>query len=81
MAWVKTIEPETATGLLKKIYESAEKRAGYIPSMTKLQSLRPEAMNIGFTLYRELMDSPTGITHRQRVLIATVVSKVNGCYW
>ena len=51
MAWVKMIEPETATGLLKKIYESAEKRAGYIPNMTKLQSLRPETMNTSFTLY------------------------------
>ena len=81
MAWVKMIEPETATGLLKKIYESAEKRAGYIPNMTKLQSLRPETMNTSFTLYRQLMDSPTGISQRQRVLVATVVSKINGCYW
>ena len=81
MAWVKMIEPEAATGLLKGIYESAEKRAGYVPNMTKLQSLRPETMNIGFALYRRLMDAPAGISRRQRILIATVVSKINGCYW
>jgi alkylhydroperoxidase family enzyme len=81
MAWVKMIEPKAATGLLKEIYESAKKRAGYVPNITKLQSLRPETMDIGFALYRQLMDAPTGISRRQRVLIATVVSRINGCYW
>jgi alkylhydroperoxidase family enzyme len=81
MAWIKTIAPEAATGKLKEIYEAASARAGYVPQMTRLQSLRPETMEIGFSLYRHLMDAPTGITRRQRVLIATVVSKVNGCHW
>jgi alkylhydroperoxidase family enzyme len=81
MAWIKTIPPEAATGKLKEIYDAAAARAGFVPQMTRLQSLRPETMEIGFALYRQLMDAPTGITRRQRVLIATVVSKVNGCFW
>ena len=81
MAWINIVEPETATGKLKKIYELARKRAGDVPNITKLQSLRPETMNIGFALYRQIMDAPTGISRRLRVLIATVVSKVNGCYY
>lgn len=81
MAWVKMIEPEAATGRLKEIYEFASKRAGHVPNITKLQSLRAETMNIGFALYRQIMDAPTGISRLQRVLIATVVSKVNGCHY
>ena len=81
MAWIKMIEPDNAQGLLKDIYEAAEKRAGYVPKMTQLQSLRPETMSIGFSLYRQIMESPSGISRRLRVLIATVVSKINGCLW
>ena len=32
-------------------------------------------------MYRQLMDAPTGISSRQRVLIATVASEINGCYY
>ena len=81
MPWVKTIEPEAATDRLKEIYESATKRAGYVPNIVRLQSLRPETMGIGLELYKQIMDSPTGISRRLRVLIATAVSKVNGCYY
>ncbi len=81
MAWIKIIEPEAATGGLKRIYESARERAGYVPNITKLQSLRPETMSLGFALYQQIMDAETGISRLQRVLIATVVSKVNGCYY
>ncbi len=81
MAWVKIIEPETATDQLKKIYDAARERAGYVPNITKLQSLRPETMSLGFALYQQIMDAETGISRLQRVLIATVVSKVNGCYY
>ena len=81
MAWIKTIETESATGRLKGIYESATKRIGHVPNITKLQSLRPETMGAGFALYQQIMDAPTGISRRLRVFIATVVSKVNGCYY
>jgi len=81
MAWVQTVEPEEATGKVKEIYEGAMARAGYLPQIAMIQSLRPDTASAGFTLYRQLMDSPTGISRRQRVLIATVVSKVNGCFY
>jgi hypothetical protein len=64
IAWIKTIAPEAAAGKLKEIYDAAAAPAGYMPQMTRLQSLRPETMEIGFALYRQLMDAPTGITRR-----------------
>jgi uncharacterized peroxidase-related enzyme len=81
MPWVPTVAEDQATGLLADDYQKARERAGRVPNITKLQSLRPEATAHVFGLYCQLMDTPTGLTKRERVLIATVVSKVNGCLY
>jgi uncharacterized peroxidase-related enzyme len=81
MAWVQTVDDETATGDLRELYRRIRERAGKVPNIAKLQSLRPKTTAHGFDLYCQIMDDPTGITKRERVLIATVVSKVNGCLY
>jgi len=81
MPWVPTVPEEQAKGPLVDVYRKARDRAGKVPNIAKLQSLRPETTAYGFELYCQLMDAPTGISRRERVLIATVVSKVNGCFY
>ncbi|QDV88982.1 hypothetical protein RAS2_00410 [Phycisphaerae bacterium RAS2] len=81
MSWVSTITQEQATGLLAKIYDETRARCGKVINLVKVQSLRPESMAIGRQMYRQVMDGPGGLTRLQRVLIATVVSKVNGCLY
>jgi alkylhydroperoxidase family enzyme len=81
VAWVQTINPEVATGRLREVYDRIRQRKGNVPNIARLQSLRPETMNLGFSLYCQLMDDPTGISRRERALIATVVSKTNGCHY
>ena len=81
MSWVKTVPETEARGLLKTIYDETAATNGRVLNLVKVQSLRPETMAIGRTLYRHLMDSPGGLTKLQRVLIATVVSKLNGCFY
>jgi uncharacterized peroxidase-related enzyme len=81
MAWVQTIAEDAAAGTLREVYERVRQRAGVVPNIAKVQSLRPETMGHGFNLYCQIMDAPTGIARRERVLIATVVSKVNGCLY
>ena len=81
MAWVQTIPVDAASGKLQEVYRRARDRAGFVPNIAKLQSLRPKTMERGFDLYCQVMDDPTGIGRRERVLIATVVSKVNGCLY
>ena len=81
MAWVQTVAEEDASGKLHEVYRRVRERAGAVPNIAKLQSLRPLTMGFGFGLYCQLMDDPTGIGKRERVLIATVVSKVNGCLY
>jgi uncharacterized peroxidase-related enzyme len=81
MAWVQTVGEDSATGSLLDVYRRVRERAGKVPNIARVQSLRPEAMSFGFGLYCQLMDAPTGLSKRERVLIATVVSKVNGCLY
>jgi alkylhydroperoxidase family enzyme len=81
MSWIRTVPEEQATGLLVQIYNEARAKFGKVINLVRVQSLRPEAMAIGRQLYRHLMDGPGGLTRLQRVLIATVVSKINGCHY
>jgi uncharacterized peroxidase-related enzyme len=81
MAWVQMVPEEAATGKLRELYQRARERAGAVPNIAKVQSLRPETASLGFDLYCQMMDDRTGVSRRERVLIATVVSKVNGCLY
>ena len=81
MAWVQMVPETAASSDLREVYERVRKRAGFIPNIAKVQSLRPRTMARGFDLYCQIMDDPTGISKRERALIATVVSKVNGCLY
>lgn len=81
MSWIRTVPEERAEGLLARIYDQTRAKLGHVINLVKVQSLGPETMAIGRNLYTHLMDAPGGLTRRQRVLIATVVSKVNGCLY
>jgi uncharacterized peroxidase-related enzyme len=75
------VSEEAATGKLRELYRRTRERAGVVPNIARVQSLRPETASRGFDLYCQVMDDPSGLSRRERVLIATVVSKVNGCYY
>ncbi len=81
MSWVRTVPEEGAEGLLAEVYQQTRERMGKVVNLVRVQSLRPETMALGRQLYRHLMDSPGGLSRLQRVLIATVVSKTNGCFY
>jgi alkylhydroperoxidase family enzyme len=82
VAWIRTIAPEAATGLLKSLYEQAVARAGKVFNVVRLQSLRPEVLRASIALYVELVKSPRSpLSRSQRELIATVVSSTNGCHY
>lgn len=82
MSWIKTVSPDRATGLLKQLYEAAMKRAGKIYNVIRLQSIRPKVLRASTQLYMELMHSPEGgLSRAQREMIATAVSRANGCHY
>ena len=82
MAWIETIAPEAATGLLRRLYDQAVRRAGKVWNVLRLQSLRPETLRASTDLYLEVMHSPRcPLTRAQREMIATSVSRENGCHY
>ena len=81
MCWVKTIEEAEARGRLQEIYAESRSEHGRVLELVKVQSLLPDAMHLGRKLYRCLMTATSGLSRLQRVLIATVVSRENGCFY
>ena len=82
MAWVRTVPPEEATGLLKSLYDAAIKRAGRVFNVIRLQSIRPKVLRASTMLYSEVMSGKeNALTRAQREMIATVVSRINECHY
>ncbi len=82
MAFIDTISPERATGLLRKLYDQSLQRAGRVFQVLQIQSLRPHTLDASTRLYVEVMRSPRSpLSRAQRELIATVVSRENGCHY
>lgn len=81
MSWVRTVPEDEAQEGLSAIYGETKAKFGRVINLVKVQSLKPETMVLGRRLYRHLMDSPGGLSRLQRVAIATVVSKINGCLY
>ena len=82
MAWIKTVDPDEATGLLGTIYEQSRIRTGKVFNIVRLQSLHPRVLGSSLQLYLELMHAPDNELDRaQREMIAVVVSRTNECFY
>ena len=81
MAYIRTIAPEEATGELKQHYDAAMKRAGRVFNIVRLQSLNPRALGASVRLYETLMLAPGILPRATREMLATVVSREQGCFY
>lgn len=81
MAWIKTVEPEEATGELQAEYDKAVRRAGKVFNILKVQSLNPAALKASIQLYLATMYGPSGLTRAEREMLGTVVSWANHCFY
>lgn len=80
--YIRTVPPEEATGLLRKLFDEAVRRAGKVFNVLRIQSVRPHVLDATVKLYAEVMHSPRGPLSRvQREMVATVVSRVNQCHY
>ncbi len=81
MAWIKMVEPEQATGELKREYDQAVRRAGRVFNILKVQSLNPCALRASMEMYLATMYGPSGLSRAEREMLATVVSWANHCFY
>ena len=74
MPWIEQISYEKATGLLKKEFDAAIKRAGRIWGIVGIMSLNAGAMKGSMEMYGAIMHRPSPLSRAQRELLATVVA-------
>lgn len=81
MFWIRTVPDQEAAGGLKKQYQAARKRAGRVFHVIRAMSLNPESLRASISFYREVMFGASPLSRTERELLATVVSRVNDCFY
>ena len=81
MPWIKQIEIDDATGLLKLEFDKALKRAGRVWHIVHIMSLNPRVLKGSLDFYGAVMFGPSPLARWQREMLATVVSRENGCHY
>jgi len=81
MGFIKTIPPDEATDRLKRVYDSAIKRAGSVANVLRIQSLNPKVLQAGVQLYQAIMHAESSLSRAEREMIAVVVSVENECFY
>jgi uncharacterized peroxidase-related enzyme len=79
MAWIKTVEPEEATGRTKEVLDRIEKERGHIANIFRAESLEPDILAVQVDLYVQLLMGPGPLSREEREMIAVVVSAANKC--
>lgn len=77
MPWIRTIDPDDATGRLAEVYGWQSSKLGRPTEFTQLGSLDPEVVNARLVLYKASEGVPSALTPRQRQLIAYLTSILN----
>lgn len=81
MAFIDKIGVSSASGKLKKLYEAALARAGYVAEIIQVMSRDANVAEVSMRFYGTLMKSPNALSPAQREMLAAVVSNVNDCYY
>jgi uncharacterized peroxidase-related enzyme len=81
VAYIRLIDEAEADGLLKEEYDAAVERAGKVFNILKAMSLRPGVLRASMELYKEIMFGESGLSRRERELLATVSSAAQDCHY
>ena len=81
MPHVHVLDYEETTGIARREYDAAQRRAGRIWNIVSIQSQLPEVMRDSMRLYQSIMFGPSPLTRAQREMIAVVTSGANDCHY
>lgn len=79
MTFVRKVDPKDAHGALKDEYARIEKERGAVGDIFSVTGQHPGVPGAHLALYQELHFAEGPLSRRERELIATVVSRANGC--
>lgn len=78
---IRLVDEDEADGLLREEYDAAVERAGKVFNIVQAMSLRPAVLRASMQLYREIMFGESGLSRRERELLATVASAEQSCHY
>ncbi len=81
MPWIRQIPLQEATGLLKREFDKAIRRAGRVWNILHIMSLNPRTLKSSMEFYAAVMFGSSPLTRAQRELLATVVSAELDCHY
>ena len=81
MPHIRLIDESEADGLLKDEYDAALERAGKVFNILKGMSRNPRVLRASIELYREIMFGDSGLSRKERELLATVTSAQQFCHY
>ena len=81
MPWIRQIPIEEATGLLKREFDKAIRRAGRVWNILHVMSLHARTLKSSMEFYGAVMFGSSPLTRAQRELLATVVSAELDCHY
>ena len=81
MAYIDTIEIEESEGIVKQEYEKGIRRSGRVFNILKIMSRSPAALKEAMRMYLAIMYGQSELSRAQREMLATVVSRINHCYY
>ena len=70
MAFIETIPPEKATGLLRELYEQDRQKHGFVPNYSRVWSLRPEVL----AAWRQLLAAIRANMDARRYELTTTIA-------
>jgi alkylhydroperoxidase family enzyme len=81
MAHVHVLGYDESTGVARREYDAAVRRAGRIWNIVSIQSQLPEVMRDSMRLYQTVMYGASPLSRAQREMMAVVTSRVNDCHY
>jgi alkylhydroperoxidase family enzyme len=81
LAYLRLTYEDAADGLLKQEYDAAVERAGKVFNILKAMSLNPPVLRASMELYKAIMFGESGLSRRERELLATVTSSEQSCHY
>lgn len=81
MAYIQLVSDNEATGRLKELFDAAIARAGKVYGIVRTMSPNPAVLEASMGVYMQIMKGPSGLSRRERELLAVVVSRANDCFY
>ncbi len=77
MAWIRTMDQDSASGKTKKVYDRILKERKHLANIFLAQGLEPDILEDHLNLYVHLMIGPGPLSREEREMVAVVVSAAN----